>query len=341
MRLDETMLDEARRVLNICIVCDYCSGFCEMFRAAGQRTQLLETDLTYLAHLCHDCGNCLDACQYAPPHAFEINPPQALGDLRSGFWSPRLSWLILLVVPLIPLMTFLTVPSDILLSRHLGPGAFYAVLPWSLLCFGAGIALFWSLVNLGFGVRRFWHSTGGGDPRGAIMEALSDILTLRNLRGGGISCEHGGIRRWAHHGLVTGFGFCFVSTSVATVYHHGLGLQAPYPMTSLPVVLGCVGGGLMLCGCAGLWVTTFRLGRQRPVRVSGRYMLLALLMMVSGSGFALLIWRETIMMGMLLALHFGTVLSLFLLFSAGKLAHGAYRAAALLRAAMERRRLSG
>ncbi|TCR03100.1 tricarballylate utilization 4Fe-4S protein TcuB [Neorhizobium sp. JUb45] len=337
MRLDETLSDEARRMLAICIVCDYCSGFCEMFRAAGRRPQLLDGDITYLAHLCHDCGNCLEACQYAPPHVFEIDPPKNLADVRSQLWPKIWSWLTLLFVPLAPLMTFLLVPSDILFARHLGPGAFYVVLPWSVLSIGAGIALMSSLAALGFGIFRFWRSSGGGNPRGAIMTALADSLTLRNLEGGGIACDHGGMRRWAHHGLVTGFGFCFGSTAVATVYHHSIGLQAPYPMTSLPVVLGSIGGSLMMFGCGGLWWSRLRRDRRRQAQTAGGYMLLALLMLVSVSGFALLIWRETMMMGMLLAIHFGAVLSLFLFISTGKLAHGAYRAAALLRAAMERR----
>lgn len=339
MRLDKPLSDEARRMLGICVVCDYCSGFCEMFRAASRRPQLLDGDLTYLAHLCHDCGNCLDACQYAPPHVFEIDPPKILADMRSQFWPKRWSWLALFFVPLTPLVTFLLVPLDVLFAPHVGAGAFYAVLPWSVLSTGAGIALLVSLAALILGVFRFWRDSGGGNPRGAIMTALADILTLRNLEGGGIACDHRGIRRWAHHGLVTGFGFCLASTAVATVYHHSFALQAPYPMTSLPVILGSIGGGLMTFGCAGLWWSKFRRGRQRKAQADGGSMLLALLMTVSVSGLALLIWRETMMMGMLLAIHFGAVLGLFLFISTGKLAHGAYRAAALLRAAMERHSL--
>ena len=39
-------------------------------------------DLAYLANLCHNCGECLYACQYAPPHEFNINVPQTLAQLR-------------------------------------------------------------------------------------------------------------------------------------------------------------------------------------------------------------------------------------------------------------------
>lgn len=184
---------------------------------------------------------------------------------------------------------------------------------------------------------RFWRNSGGGNSIGAIGPALVDVLTLQNLKGGGIPCRHGGVRRWAHHSLLSGVGLCFASTFIATIYHHGFGDLAPYPYLSLPVVLGSVGGVLMMFGCCGLcWARLDRCSRNGNYDPGG-ITLLALLTSVVVSGFALLIWRETMMMGLLLAFHFGTVLSLFLFVSMGKLAHGAYRAAALLRAVMERR----
>lgn len=337
MRLDESTLAEARRVLTICTVCDYCSGFCEMFRSAGRRPMLADGDITHLAHLCHDCGNCLDACQYAPPHVFDIDPPTILARVRKQFWPRTGTWLALAFLPLTPLFTFLLVPTDILFGQHVGEGAFYAVLPWTVLCLGAGAALLWSLGSLCLGLLHFWRSSGGGYPGAAIMPALLDILILRNLEGGGIACDHGGVRRWAHQTLVAGFCLCLASTCVATVYHHGFAYQAPYPYLSLPVGLGSLGGMLMMGGCLGLWWSKMRRSHKRQMTDSDGAMLLSLLLAVCATGFALLIWRETVMMGMLLAIHFGTVLSLFLLVSMGKLAHGAYRAMALLRAAMERR----
>ena len=33
-------------------------------------------------NLCHNCGECLYACQYAPPHEFAINVPQTLAEIR-------------------------------------------------------------------------------------------------------------------------------------------------------------------------------------------------------------------------------------------------------------------
>ena len=45
-----------------------------------------------------------------------------------------------------------------------------------------------------------------------------------------------------HHLTAGGFGLCFASTTIATLYHYLLGLQAPYPVASLPVLLGTLGG---------------------------------------------------------------------------------------------------
>lgn len=46
------------------------------------RRTFAEGDLSYLANLCHNCGACYDACQFAPPHDFGVNVPQALANVR-------------------------------------------------------------------------------------------------------------------------------------------------------------------------------------------------------------------------------------------------------------------
>src|SRR5205823_7039082 len=48
-------------------------------------------DLVYLSNLCHDCRACFYACQYAPPHAFDVNIPHILGELRSDTYADY-SW---------------------------------------------------------------------------------------------------------------------------------------------------------------------------------------------------------------------------------------------------------
>ncbi len=62
---------------------------------------------------------------------------------------------------------------------------------------------------------------------------------------------------------------------------------------------------------------------------------LALLFFTSVTGLLLLALRETGAMGVLLRVHLGVVLGLFLTLPYGKFVHGIYRSAALIRSALE------
>jgi ferredoxin len=61
---------EVGRQMLICNACRYCEGFCAVFPAMTRRLEFGKADIHYLANLCHNCGACLHACQYAPPHEF-------------------------------------------------------------------------------------------------------------------------------------------------------------------------------------------------------------------------------------------------------------------------------
>lgn len=73
---------EVERVMQVCNACRYCEGFCAVFPAMTQRLEFGKADINYLANLCHNCGACLHACQYAPPHEFAINVPKAMAEVR-------------------------------------------------------------------------------------------------------------------------------------------------------------------------------------------------------------------------------------------------------------------
>ena len=62
---------------------------------------------------------------------------------------------------------------------------------------------------------------------------------------------------------------------------------------------------------------------------------IALLFFTSLTGLALLFWRDSAAMGLLLAVHLGVVMALFATLPYGKFAHGVYRCAALLKNAIE------
>lgn len=343
-------LVEARRIAAICAVCNYCNGFCEAFRALerrserrepSSRTPLSDGDLISIAHLCHNCGNCLTACQYAPPHPFAVNVPRTFAEVRRQSWRER-PWLSLIGIVAVPLLTLAFVPWDVLFQRHAGSGAFYAVIGWSTLVMAVSVPLAFSVAVLAFDLRRFWRETGKTSRRGFVDEAasaalaLNDALTLRNLKGGGLDCEQGRARRLFHHALVLGFLLCFAATLVATAYHHAFGWLAPYPFVSLPVLLGTAGGIGMIAGSAGLAYLKFKADPELDATPK-HYSFLALLFTVAFTGLVLLLLRDTKAMGLLLATHLGAVIGLFVTFPYGKFVHAPYRVAVLLRAAMERR----
>ena len=77
-----TAEEDVNRQMQICNACRYCEGFCAVFPAMTQRLEFNKADIHYLANLCHNCGACLHACQYAAPHEFDVNIPRAMAKVR-------------------------------------------------------------------------------------------------------------------------------------------------------------------------------------------------------------------------------------------------------------------
>jgi citrate/tricarballylate utilization protein len=107
----------------------------------------------------------------------------------------------------------------------------------------------------------------------------------------------------------------------------------------VPVVLGILGGIGLLIGPIGLFALKRRrapiLTDQRPLGMDTAF--LVMLLLTAATGFALMLLRDSQFMGLLLALHLGVVLGLFLSLPYGKFVHGLYRFAALMKYANERR----
>lgn len=355
---------EAARMLTICNACRYCEGFCAVFPAMTRRLSFDKSDVHYLANLCHNCSACLYACQYAPPHEFAVNIPAAMADVRSQTYADyawpaalglayKRNGLTLSLSLALSLAVFLVLTvwmNGSLLKEGLNAN-FYAIFPHNLLALMFGSVFGFAIFSMVLGARRFWREVAANDsPTSAsIAEAAKNALTLKYLDGNNNSAEAEGCansndsptqwRRRFHHATLYGFMLCFASTSVATLYHYLLGLHAPYAMTSLPVVLGTLGGSLMLIGTAGL--ASLQAKRHKALGTPAKVMdkgFIALLFLVSLTGLVLLAWRESSAMPLLLAVHLGVVMALFLTLPYGKMAHGVYRTAALLKFAIERRK---
>jgi citrate/tricarballylate utilization protein len=354
---------EVSRIMQICNACRYCEGFCAVFPAMTRRLEFGRADVHFLSNLCHNCGACLHACQYAPPHEFAVNVPKAMAQVRMQTyvdyaWPAGLGALykrngLTLALALAGgLALFLILAMALKRPLFLPPlaGNFYAVFPHNALALLFGAVFVFSMIALGVGVRRFWRNEDPGALSGvAIGEATLDVLSLRYLGGGhGEGCNNADdafslARRYFHHLTFYGFMLCFASTCVATLYHYLLRIEAPYTLSSLPVLLGFAGGIGLLTGPAGLfWLNLKRHPQhgdsaQKPMDRG----FIALLLLTSASGLALLMLRDTSMMALLLAVHLGIVMALFLTLPYGKFAHGIYRSAALLKWAVEKRRPGG
>ena len=354
---------EVARQLQICNACRYCEGFCAMFPAMTRRLEFGKADIHYLANLCHNCGACLHACQYAPPHAFAVNVPQAMAQVRGQTyadyaWPPALgalyqrNGLTLSLALAAGLAIFLLLALQLngtLWSNNLGSN-FYHLFPHNLLVSLFAPVFLFAALALSLGVRRFWRditpaTSGAALSTPATGEAAHDVLRLKYLDGGhGEGCNNEDdaftlSRRRAHHLTFYGFMLCLAATSLATVYHYALGWVAPYDLPSLPKVLGAVGGVSLLLGTAGL----FKLNVQRhPMHGDAAqkpmdFGFIALLFFTSLSGLALWLGRGSAALPALLAIHLGVVMALFATLPYGKFAHGIFRTAALLRFAVEKR----
>lgn len=353
---------EVARQMRICNACRYCEGLCAVFPAMEKRRTFAGPDVDYLANLCHNCGACYQACQYAPPHEFAIDVPQAMADLReqsyaryvwpaafAGLFARNGLWISLIGALAIGLFLAAMIgwhEPGALFARYSGPGAFYALIPHAALATIFGLLFGYAVLAIGMSVRRFWTASEpvGHLAAGSVTQAAHDAATLRYLDGGGPGCPSTSERpddkrRHYHHATAYGFLLCLVSTSLATLCHY-LGYEAPYPLWHPVVLLGVIGGLGLIVGPLGLLQGRAHGARADPGRGESDIGLLfiGLLLATSISGLALLILRSTSAMGTLLALHLGIVAVLFASLPYGKFVHGIHRGAALLRHAHEQRR---
>ena len=346
---------EAARQSEICNACRYCEGFCAVFPAMFKERSFASGEITQLANLCHNCRGCYYSCQYTEPHEFELNLPAALAEARTESWE-RFAW------PSAPARLFqrhgVALAAALVLGVALLFWAASALAPesgegfYAVLSHGVMVAIFlpaflFPVIALTIAVRRYWREVGGQPVRLAdITSAALSVAKLKNLSGGqgqGCNFEKGdrysNARRHAHQAVFWGFVLCFAATASGTILHYVFDMPAPYRLISLPKLLGVPGGVLLTVGAAGLaWLKTRAEAQLGDTRAWGGEMAFVLLLGLTGlTGLLLFAATGSAAVPALLALHLGTVLALFLTTPYCKMAHGAYRVAALIRDAQQKR----
>jgi citrate/tricarballylate utilization protein len=359
--LPADLLRQGVHVMTVCNACRYCEQYCPVFPAMEERRVFAARDLTYLANLCHNCGECLYACQYAPPHEYGINVPRTLAEIRvrsyelycwpealgRAFRHHSVVTALALAAALSLVLfgaTWAANPAGLQQTRP--GGDFYSVVSHGVMVslFGAvGLFVLFALI---VSTLRFWRDVEAGSagpvPLPAIGRGMWDALTLRHLHSSGADCTSAEEvrtpwRRVFHHCTVYGFLLCFASTTVAAIYHVVFGWHAPYGYASAPVLLGTAGGIGLLVGPAGLLLQRRRRDPDLgdPAQQGLDESFIALLFLTSLTGLVLLVLRDGPLMPPLLILHLGIVLALFVTLPYGKFVHGFYRLAALVKYAAE------
>jgi len=297
---------------------------------------------------------------YSPPHEFAVNLPQIMSEVRlesykAWSWPSFLAGsfrdigkdiiLASLSIGLIIALALTPVVPVRLFAVHLGPGSFYAVVPFlAMLLPALGLTLYGSAVWMIGGVR-FWKDTEGELPPigfRVLAQTAADILNLTWLRGGGRGCyypkAHASQTRRLYHSLVYyGFLSAAVSTSLAAIYQDILHKLPPYSLTSAPVLFGSIGGVAIIVGVAGLVVlkATSDPKPSHSPSLGLDYLFLIILGLTALSGMFTLLFRESSAMGLILTLHLGLVAALFITVPYGKLVHALYRSLAILRHHLE------
>lgn len=339
---------EAHRQIDICNACRYCEGFCSVFQAISRERSFVESDMTQLANLCHNCRNCYYACQYTEPHEFALNIPEILAEVRADSWErlarpqglarlfqqhgAAMAGLAVLALTVFFWLIYAFKPAE-------GAG-FYAYLTHNLLIAVFIPAFLGPLTLIGLTLRAYWVEIGGGRIRWRhLLRATSLAARMRNLDGGhgdGCNYEDGNrftLRRLVFHQLTMwGFVLCFAATSSGTIMHYFLDWPAPYGFWTPPKLFGVPGGIMMVAGTAGLaWLKVKSPREFGAVRVWGGEMAFILLLGLTGlSGLLLYAVTGTGLVASFLALHLASVMTLFLLMPFSKMVHGFYRMAALV-----------
>ena len=377
MPMMDELFTEAQRQLNICNACRYCEGYCAVFPALERRTVLGTGDITQLANLCHDCRACFDACMYAPPHEFAVNPPEILSRVRLAAygryasaahrpaWPHRPAWLhgpawlhspawlhgpawrhgrgalaTAAVGVAAALVALTTLTGGIgALASHRGP---YQVIPYPALLVTVLLPSAWSAAVILRGMARYWHDTRGplGDLADwpALGRALAQAAGLRYLRDS--ECSYPGADRSpARRRLHAAVFGGFAACTAATLSAAVLqDILGIAPPYPLLSVPVIAGTAGGLAIMAGCAGLTVLKRRDEPPPGAADYGLLIGLGLLALTGMLTLLLRATPAYPVLLVAHVTTIVICFAVAPYTRFVHAGYRFLALVADNVERRR---
>jgi citrate/tricarballylate utilization protein len=135
-----------------------------------------------------------------------------------------------------------------------------------------------------------------------------------------------------------GFGLCVVSTAAAGVMQDFVGIDPPYPVVSVPVLAGLIGGIGLALGCLGLLVLKTR--SSEVTSFAGMtvkdYGFLVALLFLALTGLTTLFTRDTAAYGLVLLVHLAAIGLCFGTAPYSKFVHMIYRFLAIVRDNIER-----
>jgi citrate/tricarballylate utilization protein len=262
--------------------------------------------------------------------------PQRAGKLFQN--NP--TWLSLITGLCLALLMYLS-NASVSIDETTDSGNFYSIISHSVMVAFAGLTFACASIALVLGMRRYWQAiTDKATPSfslAALNKAVRAGLNLTHLsKHNQVGCPSDSEgpspwKRYSHQLTLWGFLLCFVSTCTATAYHYLLGITAPYPYQSIPVLIGTLGGLMLLSGTSGFIYLKFN---QRRARQMGQLQLdLTLttsLWLIALSGLLLLVLRETNAMPALLLVHLGFVFGFFITMPYSKMVHGLFRMLSLI-----------
>lgn len=301
---------------------------------------------------------------YAAPHAFALNPPQIFAEIRRSTYPsgrnplsrlglPPLSGLPSVVVSIVISVLVLSAISfelkggRALLGPHGGSGSPYSVVPYRVIIAFALVPFALSMLSMFSSAKNYWRSIQGSNKVkltfASVYRTALYAGDLRYLSGGGAGCaypeeEMSPIRRHLHGATFYGFIALLLSTTSAGIAQDLLGSAPPYPLLSIPVGLGIIGGIAMTIGCIGLTALKVKSNKapSDAQMVQKDYWFLVALISLGITGLLTLVLRNSAFYGIILVFHLSIVFTTFVIAPYTKFVHFIYRFLSILKDNLER-----